>query len=184
MWPTLIKIIGSLPWSKIIEFVLKYFGQSEKVKREIAKNLPENLPRQDWMRIAMGELGQKEIPGYKHNPRIVQYGKSVSLHITNDETPWCASFVAHCLEMAQVKSTRSAMARSYEKWGQEIEPHYGCIVVMWRKSLESGAGHVGFHIGPDPKDEGRIMLLSGNSDNQVRITSYSKNRILGYKWPD
>lgn len=180
----LISAASLIPWEKIVKFILREYGDMEKVKNELAKNPPENLPRQDWMRIATQEIGQKEIPGYRHNPRIIHYGKSVSLKISNDETPWCASFVAFCLETAQVKSTRSAMARSYEKWGTAIEPHYGAIVVMWRKSLESGSGHVGFYVGEDPKNTNNIMMLSGNSNNQVRISSYSKSRILGYRWPE
>jgi len=180
----LIKIAAFVPWEKLIKFIMSEFGDDEKVKKAVAENMPEDLPRLDWMRIAMGELGQKEIPGHRSNPRIVEYGKSVSLNITDDSVPWCASFVSHCLEMAQVKSTRSAMARSYEKWGAAIEPHYGCVVVMWRKSLESGSGHAGFYVGQDPNNKNNIMLLSGNSNNQVRISSYTKDRILSYRWPE
>lgn len=66
----------------------------------------------DWMRIARGELGQREIAGAAHNPRIVAYHQTTSLRASNDETPWCASFVNWAMEKAGHKGTGSAAAIS------------------------------------------------------------------------
>ncbi len=128
-----------------------------------------------WFEIAKREMaaGVKEIPGPQDNPRIVEYHQSTTLHATDDETPWCSAFVNWCIEQAGLKGTQSASSRSWLAWGQEInQPRLGCIVIC--------RGHVGFYY---QEEKGRILLLGGNQSNQVKISPYSKNKILGYRWP-
>ena len=60
------------------------------------------------------------------------------------------------------------------------KPRPGCIVVFWRESLDSWKGHVGFYVGDDVD---RVLILGGNQNNSVNISSYSKDKILGYRWP-
>jgi uncharacterized protein (TIGR02594 family) len=128
-----------------------------------------------WFEIAQREMaaGIKEIPGPRDNPRIVEYHQSTTLHATDDETAWCSAFVNWCIEQAGIKGTRSASSRSWLTWGQEISsPRLGCIVVC--------KGHVGFYY---QEERGRILLLGGNQSNQVKISPYSKNKIISYRWP-
>lgn len=66
---------------------------------------PESAP---WLEIARGELGQREIKGDAHNPRILEYHQSVRGKITSDETPWCSSFVNWAMEKAGIRGTDSA----------------------------------------------------------------------------
>jgi len=144
-----------------------------------------NIPR--WLTIAQGELGQTEIAGAENNPRIIEYHATTTYKATNDETPWCASYVAWCLEQAGIKSTRSARARSYESWGQPIYDHRkvppGAIVVFWRGANRSvGSGHVGFYVGGDPSS-GKIALLGGNQGDQVKVGTYRTDKLICYRWP-
>ena len=53
-------------------------------------------------RIAQIQLGQKEIEGSKDNPKIVGYHKATTLVATDDETPWCSSFVNWCLIISAI----------------------------------------------------------------------------------
>ncbi len=44
----------------------------------------------------------------------------------------------------------------------------------------SACGHVAFF---DEQRNARIFVLGGNQSNQVNITSYPGDRLLGYRWP-
>jgi uncharacterized protein (TIGR02594 family) len=81
------------------------------------------------------ELGQQEIHGATHNPRIVAYRQATGLRANDDEPPWCGSFVAWCLRDAGIlyDTARAAAARSWLSWGRTLDkPTIGCIVVFWR----------------------------------------------------
>lgn len=128
------------------------------------------------MARARNELGQSEVPGAKHNPRIVEYHQLTKLRAKDDETPWCSSFVNWCLYKSGYNITESAAARSWAAYGIPCKPHPGCIVVLTRK----GGGHVGFYV----KETGAyVYLLGGNQSNAVNIAAFSKARILEYRLP-
>jgi lysozyme len=132
-----------------------------------------------WFDIAKGEIGQKEISGSAHNKRILDYHAATSLKATNDETPWCSSFVSYCLEKAGIASTKNAWARSYLAWGKKIDvPVKGCIVVF---SRGDSSGHVAFFESIDGND---IKVLGGNQGNEVCYDTYPKSRLLGYRLPN
>jgi uncharacterized protein (TIGR02594 family) len=136
-----------------------------------------------WMLDARKHLGLKEIAGRRHAPKILRWWALIRAPFTDDETPWCAAYVGGVLESTGIKSSRSAMARSYLKWGRPlIRPTYGAVVVFWRGSPSSGSGHVGFVVGQDPRRN--LMVLGGNQGNEVSIKPFDKSRVLGYRWPD
>jgi uncharacterized protein (TIGR02594 family) len=133
-----------------------------------------------WIAEAERHLGTTEIKGSKHTAEIVGWWKAIKLGgIKDDETPWCAAFVGACLEASGIRSTRSAAARSYCAWGRLIRyPTYGCIVVFTR----AGGGHVGFVVGQDKT--GNLLVLGGNQGDAVNIKSFSRTRVLSYRWPE
>lgn len=136
-----------------------------------------------WYGIAMREMetGVDEIPGPQHNPRILEYHQSTTLRATDDETPWCSSFVNWCMEQAGHPGTRSALARSWLAWGRPLEePRKGCVVVLQRGQHPT-QGHVGFLHG---RERDRLLVLGGNQGDQVNIRSYPADRLLGYRWPE
>ena len=139
-----------------------------------------------WMKIAIKEIGVKEVPGSGDNPRIVEYLKTTILgkpDNENDETPWCSAFVNFCLKKAKVKGTNSAWARSWLKWGRELEQEdsmedwEGCICVLERGENH---GHVGFL--SDWNDD-QVQLLSGNQANAVNKMWFPIERVLAYRVP-
>lgn len=132
-----------------------------------------------WLDTAYSLIGEREIPGPKHNPLILKMWQAIhSGWFKDDETPWCAGYVGYCLEQNGIKSTRSAAARSYEKFGVKLSrPAVGCIVVFTRK----GGGHVGFVVGKDRY--GNLMVLGGNQGNMVKISPFSLDRVTAYRWP-
>ncbi|WP_296205062.1 glycosyl hydrolase 108 family protein, partial [uncultured Hyphomicrobium sp.] len=74
----------------------------------------------------------------------------------------------------------SLMARSYLAWGEALaEPRMGAVAVFSRGS-DPALGHVGFWLG---ESDGDVVLLGGNQGNQVSVVRYSKERLIGLRWP-
>lgn len=129
-----------------------------------------------WMEVAIKELGVSEVPGPGNNPRIVDYHRSTSSGPSDDEIPWCSSFVNFCFKQAGIKGTNSKAARSWLGWGYKITyPVFGCVVVTSR-GTNPAQGHVGFWVG-----NGKI--LGGNQGDKVSIASFDRFRVLCYRLP-
>lgn len=134
-----------------------------------------------WLIEARKYLGQKEIAGVKHNPLILKWWMLIRAPFSDDETPWCAGFVGGILESCNIKSSRSASARSYLNWGIGLKtPVVGSIVVFSRPG-SAWSGHVGFVVGKDRV--GNLLVLGGNQGDAVSIRAFPMNRVLGYSWP-
>lgn len=131
-----------------------------------------------WYREAQTYVGLREIHGAQHAPAILKMWTAIRAPFTDDETPWCAAFVGSCLEKVGVKSSRSAAARSYLKWGVPLaKPAIGAILVFSRGPAN---GHVGFYAG---EDSGAYHVLGGNQGDEVNVTRLAKDRLLGIRWP-
>ena len=138
-----------------------------------------NIP--EWLRIAEKERGTMEIVGPgEHNPRILDYHSATSLKATDDETPWCSAFVCWVMEQAGYRSTRSAAALSWLRWGKVLPgPQVGAIVVFRRGN--AWQGHAGFIY--NHSDDELIAVLGGNQSNRVNVTPYKRSKVAGYRWP-
>jgi len=71
-----------------------------------------------WVAIAHGELGQRDYPGPRYNPRVVEYLNTTGLQGNKDETSWCSAFVNWCMVQARQRGTNNAAARSWLAYGQ------------------------------------------------------------------
>ena len=88
-----------------------------------------------WVTFARGELGQRDYPGPRHNPRVVEYLNTTGLQTNADETSWCSAFVNWCMLQARYRGTNNAAARSWLAYGQALSsPRPGCVVILWRES--------------------------------------------------
>lgn len=135
-----------------------------------------------WMIEAVRYRGLKEIPGPRHHAKILEWWGLIRAPFTDDETPWCAAFVGGVLESVGIQGTRSAAARSYQSWGRELEePAFGAVTVFWRGSRSGWSGHVAFCVGVTPA--GDPICLGGNQGNAVSVATFSRSRLLGYRWP-
>ena len=93
--------------------------------------------------------------------------------------PWCADFVNYILKTAELVHTESLLARSFLEIGEATDaPKLGDLVVLWRISQDSKFGHVGLFIS---QNEENIFILGGNQDGIVKIKSYPKWQLLGYR---
>ena len=137
-----------------------------------------------WLKDAYKDIGMKEYAGKKHNPLIVKLFSTIKMSgIKDDETPWCAAFVGAKLEGAGFRSTRSAWALDYAKWGVSCACVRGAI--GYKKRVNSAGkvigGHVFFVVGQT--QDGKVLALGGNQGNAVSIATYDKRDIVGYRWP-
>lgn len=155
----------------------------------IEPTLPENVTA-PWFRIAELELGVAELPGVRHNSRIVEYHSATSLRAQTDEVPWCSSFVNWCLTRAGKRGTNDARAISWLNWGRELSsPQAGAITIIHRdmrgrdRATGSSSGnHVAFYVGGSGS---AVRLLGGNQSDMVKYSNFHAPpyEILGYRWP-
>ena len=141
-----------------------------------------NVKEAPWMTVAMGEIGQKEIRGPRHNPRIIEYHAATSLKASTDETAWCSSFVNWCLRQVSITGTNSAAAIRWINWGKAATPKEGAITVIHQLNAANSGYHVAFFL----QDCGsHHRLLGGNQSNRVKSSLYPKAswRIVAQRWP-
>lgn len=137
------------------------------------------------MSVAEEHLGLKEFPGAKHNPQILEmFDKAGQGWVQDDETAWCAAFVASVLSSVGLPHTGRLDARSYLDWGVKVEMQQaraGDVVVLWRGTKDGWQGHVGFLVSFSGSD---VVLRGGNQGNQVSDAAFPVNRILGIRRHD
>ena len=139
----------------------------------------------EWYDEAQRLVGTCEIVGPRHNPTILAWAKTLGakmlgISITDDETPWCGLFVAHCMTQADIAPPKIAVrASSWQDWGSNL--HADCLspgaVLVFKRP---GGGHVGFYAG---EDSTTYHVLGGNQSNMVSITRIAKDRCLARRWP-
>ncbi|PVW15313.1 C40 family peptidase [Marixanthomonas spongiae] len=135
----------------------------------------------ETLKIALGELGQKEIKGTDHNERILEYQETTGLDFGNDEVAWCSIFANWVALQANLPRSNSAMARSWLQTGKKTDwPQPGDIVVFWRIDINSIFGHVGFFIGYT-KSGKSIYCVGGNQDDEVNIQTFPLSKIIEFR---
>ena len=144
-----------------------------------------------WMKVAHAELliHANSTPGL-HNQRIVEYHQTTTYKATDDETPWCSSFVNWVLTKAGYQTTDSAAAKSWLEWGTKLDqPREGAITVVKKKTGATNAAagtasgfHVAFLVSANPAT---LRLLGGNQSNQVKYSDFPLSgwEVKGYRWP-
>jgi uncharacterized protein (TIGR02594 family) len=137
-----------------------------------------------WFSVATHFKGVTEVHGSVDNPKILEmYRLSGHPEVDHDETPWCAAFVGACLSLSGYRGTQSLLARSYQKFGQDLknQPRRGCIAILWRGDPKASTGHVAFYDRDD--DDDHIVLLGGNQGDAVTAHRFPRNQVLAFRWP-
>lgn len=138
-----------------------------------------------WLTNARAHLGVREIVGAKHSPTIMGWIKGLGarvlgINVTDDETPWCGTFMARVMQESALSIPPVAVrASAWASWGRQLNgPRLGCILVFVR----AGGGHVGLYIG---EDRTHFHVLGGNQGNAVSITRIARTRLAagGMRWP-
>lgn len=131
-----------------------------------------------WVVEGRRWLGLAEIPGKESAPAISRWLRELGAWWSDDATPWCGTFVGHCMKASGVTPpTAFYRAKAWLDWGIELdEPPLGCVVVYERK----GGGHVGMVVGRYPPFG--LSVLGGNQGDQVSVAVFDR-RPVGYRWP-
>ena len=135
-----------------------------------------------WHRVAEAQLGVREIPGVRSNPRILEWAKKVGgrlgIGYTSDETPWCGLFVAWCMTAAGLIPPPIAVrAKAWASWGEPLDaPGLGAVLVFERP----GGGHVGLYAG---ETSAAYRVLGGNQGDAVSFAWIAKARCVAVRWP-
>lgn len=147
-----------------------------------------------WLGIAQREMAS-EVSESKQagRQRIAEYFTSTGTKGTAD-TPWCAAFVAWCLDQcggsirASVDPLRqkAASAAAWRDWGDvEIslrdDPPTGAVVLLAAGKDTNDVSHVGFFktFGDGKRS---VTLLGGNQSNKVCETSFKAADIIAIRW--
>lgn len=132
------------------------------------------------LEVALGEYGYKGILGPKTSIHILKYFVLTGYSwVRDDETPWCAAFVLWCLKQSGTPVKGTLSARSFLSVGYHTDnPSLGDIVVLWRDSIQSANGHVGFFIR---RTRDNVYILGGNQSNAVNILAFPTSRVLDYR---
>jgi uncharacterized protein (TIGR02594 family) len=147
------------------------------------RRVDDDIP--EWIRLAVGEIGVKEIKGPKHNKRVIQYMNATKWGkwVKDDETPWCAGFVGWCMvESGYIDDIPdySLGAVSWLNFGKSAHrPVFGAIAVKKRK----GGGHVGFVVGRNKK-RGTLFILGGNQSDAVCVKEYPERVWIDFRIPE
>ncbi|WP_417212035.1 TIGR02594 family protein [Acinetobacter venetianus] len=133
----------------------------------------------DWMVEAKKYIGLREDTSKTvHNKTILRWLADLKAWWSEDETPWCGVFVAHCLKVAGIPYPKQwYRALAYLNGGAKLsKPCYGCVAVKTRK----GGGHVCFVAGVTPS--GKLVCIGGNQGNMVSYALYNVNDFEEFRW--
>lgn len=143
-------------------------------------------PRQEdppWLKTMISLLGIRETPGDAATPMIIEFHKWTTLGkalAASDETPWCSSCMNYCLGKNNFEYTKSAAARSWERYGHALpKPARGAIAVLSR-GADIAFGHVSLILDWDDR---ALTLIGGNQGNSVSVRTYARNRLVTMRWP-
>lgn len=142
-----------------------------------------------WAQLERNK-GIRELVGrLANNARILWYHAFTTLKASEDEVPWCSSFMCAAAESCGFKSTRSAAAKSWLTYGEEIasiiegalifkkEVQAGDIAIFSR----SGGNHVAFINSPYIKGDKLIEVLGGNQSDMISIAKYKTDKLLAIR---
>ena len=157
--------------------VLPKFGADGDLGKE-TKEAIDSLDIPEYVKIALKEVGIKEIAGGLHSLRVLEYQATTSGKYTDDEMPWCSSFVSWVMKQAGISHNIKIPERAKEwaNFGYKTdEPGLGSIAIKSRV----GGGHVCIVVGQ--RADGKLYCVGGNQNNQVNIAVYAKEVIETFR---
>lgn len=131
-----------------------------------------------WIHVGLKYLGVTEIPGPKTSTVILGWLKKLGAWWTDDETPWCGTFVQICFNESGIRNTIKNWyrAKAWLEFGIRVTPRVGAVGVKSR----DGGGHVFFYVAEDAT---HYHILEGNGSNKVQIRRLPKGDVMDWRWP-
>lgn len=166
------------------------------IKQFVPEAIPEiKQAEAPWYDIAVQEEAKHISEAGNSDVITKEYFAATSLGAQSKMAPWCAAFVAYCMQKsgspeaaASIPATDSALAVTWAGWGRglsvrtDVVPE-GAVVVMQPSPGVDGSGHVGFCV--QFLDNGNsIQLLGGNQSDCVQRSTFPASRIHAIRWLD
>lgn len=136
-------------------------------------------------KVAHTLIGISELSGDNDNPLIVAMIQTCHpfnpLINTHDEVPWCSAFPNFIHKLLSLPRTHSLAAKSWLEIGVSISLAYAMPdsdLVILHRTDNLALGHVGYFAGVH---EDKVLVLGGNQDNKISISSYPISRIAGIR---
>lgn len=137
-----------------------------------------------WLKAAFADLGVHEIPGPRHNARVLEMFKEAGHpEIHDDETAWCSAAANAWMEEGDYRGTRALNARSWLNWGVALDTHKRVprgAVLVFQRGNSGTLGHVCFCLSDDGD---AFTAIGGNQGDAVSIMRHGKASLLGARWP-
>lgn len=174
---------SSAPQQKFLQAEVTLINQLAALwdaRRAASRSVPSADPL--WIAYARARLGEKEVPGPKHNPWIIGFWQKLGapwIKTDDDTGPWCGGFVAWALNEAGLSYPKEfPRAASFREYGTACPAQLGAIGVKSRK----GGNHVFFIVGITP-DGKFYKALGGNQRNMVSIVDIPVGDVDAIRWP-
>lgn len=178
--------LGRSSYQNIAEELIDLFGKgyfkTTSLSSFVLKRMKSSIQplHEKLMDKVSNYYGLKEFEGSKHNKIVVSFFQRLGYdYITDDETPWCAAFINFCAKEIGANYPKSLRARHWMNCGVSIDnPTIGDIAVFGYGGASGTSGHVSIYISEDSEN---IYCLGGNQSNEVNISSYCKEDLLGFR---
>ena len=136
-------------------------------------------------------IGTKEVSGHVDNPQVMAWLTADAKWPKNDEVPWCSGFVNWVCKIFRAPRSKSLRARSWLGVGTPVtleQAKQGWDVCIFKRGggkqpgpdVLDAPGHVAFFSAYTPGDKW-VYVLGGNQGNQVSVSRYAANRLLGIR---
>jgi len=135
----------------------------------------------DLLHEVLSHFGMTEVDGPASNPEILRFFNELGYDWVNDDstTAWCSAMLSYYAKKCGYQYHVDLDARGWLDMPVKVlKPSLGDIVILWRNNPASWQGHVGLFIN---WNETKVWLLGGNQNNQINITAYPRERILGIR---
>jgi uncharacterized protein (TIGR02594 family) len=141
--------------------------------------LPPYLGPHTWLAVAFEEAGQRRYRNGSGNPRILTYLHSIPNTENKTELDdWASAFAEWSLNQVGISGPKNMAPRAWLNWGFPLsEGREGCIVIL---SFRGGDEHIGFLLA---QDRDSVVVLAGNTVDEVGMRRYQKSDVLAYRWP-
>lgn len=142
----------------------------------MSEETPQSHPWLEWL---IDNDGQVEWTGQKPSEFVKECFSHTTFGPLRGATPpSCAATLCAALEWTGYKSTNSAAAKSYIKFGEKCELKPGAIVVF---SFVEGHYHV--TCCRKVVSDTLVDCIGGNQSHKLQTSTYNRKYIVAVRWP-
>ena len=135
----------------------------------------------DLLLEVLSHYGLSEVSGRQSNPEILEFFYELDYDWVNDDSAisWCSAMLSYYAKKCGYEYHKQLNARGWLKMPIVVlKPELGDVVILWRNDPNSWEGHVGLFVNWTPT---KVYLAGGNQSNQINITAYPRDRIIGIR---